>query len=119
MLLGVSVIMLGTTDMPRSIAFYRDKLGLQLTSVTDNNNFAFFDAGGTTLALSRNHAELSPTIAGATEVVFGCDAVASTYEQLKNKGIEFRGEPRDVNGQEWAAAFLDPDGHILSIFGPR
>lgn len=119
MLLGVSVIMLGVTDMGRSIAFYRDMLGLDLTSVTDNNNFAFFDAGGTTLALSRNHADLSDSITGASEVVFGCDGVAETYEQLKKKGVQFRSEPRDVNGQEWAAAFLDPDGHILSIFGPR
>src|SRR5271166_1563716 len=106
------MIMLGVTDMPRSIEFYRDKLGLALKSVTDNDNFAFFDAGGATLALSRHHADLSPALAGATEIVFGCDGVKEMYKQLKKKGIQFKTEPRDVNGQEWSAAFIDPDGHI-------
>ena len=116
MLLGVSVIMLGASDLPRSVAFYRDKLGLQLTS--EIPNFAFFDAGGTTLALSRAHAQHSPSIVGATEVVFGVDGVKETYEKLRALGVDFRTEPRDVNGKEWAASFVDPDGHILSIFGP-
>ena len=117
MLLNVSVIMLGASDLAKSIAFYRDKLGLQLTS--EIQNFAFFDAGGTTtLALSRAHAQHSPHIVGATEVVFGVDGVKSEYERLKNQGVDFRTEPRDVNGKEWAASFVDPDGHLLSIFGP-
>ncbi|MBV8151205.1 MAG: VOC family protein [Candidatus Eremiobacteraeota bacterium] len=108
--------MVGASDLQRSIAFYRDKLGLALTS--ENPNFAFFDAGGTTLALSRAHAQHSPSIIGATEIVFGSDNVVKDYERLRAQGVEFQTEPRDVNGEEWAAAFLDPDGHLLSIFGP-
>ncbi|MBV8601049.1 MAG: VOC family protein [Candidatus Eremiobacteraeota bacterium] len=108
--------MLGASDLQRSIQFYRDKLGLRLAS--EIPNFAFFDAGGTTLALSRAHAQHSPSIVGATEVVFGVDGVKETYEKLKAQGVEFRTEPRDVNGKEWTAAFVDPDGHILSVFGP-
>lgn len=33
-------------------------------------------------------------------------------------GIVFRVEPRVVTGNLWATDFRDPDGHLLSIFGP-
>ena len=115
-ILSVSVVMVGVTDMARSVAFYRDVLGLKLTSKV--NSFSFFDAGGTTLALSTAHAQASENITGATEIVFGVESVQKTYESLKAQGVRFRSEPRDVNGQEWSAAFADPDGHVLSIFGP-
>lgn len=116
MLLGVSVIMLGASDMKKSIAFYRDKVGLNLTSEIEN--FAFFDGGGTTLALSRAHAQASPSIIGATEIVFGVDGVKAEYERLLARGVTFQTKPHDINGKEWAASFTDPDGHLLSIFGP-
>jgi catechol 2,3-dioxygenase-like lactoylglutathione lyase family enzyme len=116
MLLGVSVVMLGASDLAKSIAFYRDKIGLNLTSEIEN--FAFFDGGGTTLALSRAHAQHSPSIIGATEIVFGVDGVKAEYERLSARGVVFQTQPHDINGKEWAASFTDPDGHLLSIFGP-
>jgi catechol 2,3-dioxygenase-like lactoylglutathione lyase family enzyme len=117
MVLSISIVMLGASDMAKSIAFYRDQLGLRLTS--QNKDFAFFDAGGTTLALSRAHAQHSPSIAGATEVVFGVDGVKAEYDKLKKLGVPFQTEPHAVaDGEEWTASFADPDGHLLSIFGP-
>jgi catechol 2,3-dioxygenase-like lactoylglutathione lyase family enzyme len=117
MLLSLSIVMLGASDMAQSIAFYRDKLGLRLTS--QNKDFAFFEAGATTLALSRAHAQHSPSITGATEVVFSVESVKAEYEVLKKKGVKFQRDPNAVAGaDEWAAAFTDPDGHLLSIFGP-
>lgn len=116
MLLGVSVVMLGASDLPKSVAFYRDQIGLQLTSEIEN--FAFFDGGGTTLALSHAHAQHSPSIIGATEIVFGVDGVNAEYERLLARGVVFQTKPHDINGKEWAASFTDPDGHLLSIFGP-
>ena len=34
-------------------------------------------------------------------------------------GVEFLREPSNVTGDSWAANFRDPDGHLLSIFGPE
>ena len=116
MLLGVSVVMLGVSNMERSIVFYRDMLGIHLAS--EVQSFAFFDGGGTTLALSAAHGQSAPSITGATEIVFGVDSVKTEYENLKSKGVKFQTEPHDINGKEWAASFTDPDGHLLSIFGP-
>jgi len=33
--------------------------------------------------------------------------------------VTFMNEPRPVTGDRWAANFRDPDGHLLSIFGPE
>ncbi|HMD33253.1 MAG TPA: VOC family protein [Candidatus Acidoferrales bacterium] len=113
----VGTILLGVTHMPRSIAFYRDTLGLPLAAQFES--FAFFNAGTITLALSEGLARAIPQIAGATEVVFSVDGVRQAHKALHEEGVAFTIEPRQVAGPNWAANFDDPDGHHLSIFGPE
>lgn len=111
----ISNVILGTSDLPRSLAFYRDKLGLRL--LHEVPGWAFFEAGGVTLALSAQHARLSDKPAGATEVVFAVEDVSVGYSALQQRGVEFLCAPRQVTAAQWAANFRDPDGHLLSIFG--
>ena len=47
---GVAYIGLGVSDLPRSVAFYRDTLGLPLQF--QHGGLAFFGAGPVTLMLS-------------------------------------------------------------------
>jgi len=113
----IGVVMLGVTDMERSLVFYRDKLGLPVRGA--GGEFAFLDAGGVMLAL-RQSAELGPPPAEEwVEVVFSVDDIGSAYGSLRARGVEFRREPRPVTGDQHAADFRDPDGHVLSIFGRR
>jgi glutathione S-transferase fosA5 len=113
----ISHVMLGVESAARSLAFYRDILGLTLQS--EHPGFAFLDAGGFTLALSEGLARACDPRVGATELVFGVEDVRASYEALKSKGVEFSHEPRAVAGPMFAANFTDPDGHRLSIFGPE
>ena len=113
----VGTILLGVKEVGRSITFYRDTLGLPLTAQFEG--FAFFNAGGVTLALSEGLARAIPQITGATEVVFAVEGVREAYEALRAKGVSFQIEPRQVAGPNWAANFEDPDGHHLSVFGPE
>lgn len=112
----IGVVMLGVSDMAASKAFYVDTLGLQLSG--EQGGFCFLQAGGVTLALSK---ELGPPSGerSGVEVVFSVEHVGEAYDGLKAKGVEFRLEPRSVAGPMWAADFRDPDGHTLSIFGPE
>lgn len=110
-------IFLGVTDLARSAAFYRETLGLELQF--EMEGFVFLSAGGIALALSTAHAGLATPPAGATEVVFGVEDVTATYEALMSRGVNFLSAPRNVTGDQWAANFRDPDGHLLSIFGPE
>ena len=113
----VGTILVGVKEVKRSILFYRDTLGLPMTAQFEG--FAFFNAGGVTLALSEGLARAVPHLAGATEVVFAVEDVREAYDALKAKGVAFRIEPRQVAGPNWAANFDDPDGHHLSVFGPE
>jgi len=113
----VGTILLGVKEVGRSMAFYRDTLGLPLTAHFES--FAFFNAGGVTLALSEGLASAIPQIAGAAEVVFAVDGVREAFQALRAKGVKFTIEPRQVAGPNWAANFEDPDGHHLSVFGPE
>lgn len=115
--LKVSHVMLGVESVARAVAFYRDLLGLAVQA--QHPGFAFLDAGGFTLALSETLARASENRVGATELVFGVEDVRATYEELRAKGVVFTHEPRAVAGPMFAANFTDPDGHLLSIFGPE
>lgn len=116
---ALAVVMLGVTDLPRSVAFYRDTLGLQAQGEAAGE-FAFFDAGGVMLALSVPHArsDRSPHLVGATEIVFRVGSVSAAHQALLARGVAFTREPRQVTGDHWSAVFTDPDGHRLSVFGP-
>lgn len=113
----LATVMLGVKDVSRSLVFYRDKLGLAVQSQFPG--FAFFEGDGVSLALSEPLAKATQKGPGATEVVFAVDSVLETYETLRARGVEFIGEPRNVTDARWAAQFRDPDGHLLSIFGPQ
>lgn len=112
---GLAHVMLGVTDLDVSRAFYCDALGLALQRETPG--FLFLETGPVTLCLSEPHATLAEH-PGPTEVVFAVDHVHQTYEALRTTGVEFMREPFNVTGAQWAANFRDPDGHLLSVFGP-
>lgn len=113
----IGIIMLGVTNVERSVAFYRDMLGLKVRMQFEG--FVFFETSGVTLALSQGLAQATGRGPGATEVVFSVDHVRAAHLALKSLGVDFMQEPRIVSPGNWAANFSDPDGHILSIFGPE
>ena len=113
----ITSIMLGVRDLPQALAFYKEKLGL--TVIMQEPSLALLQCGGVMLGLSRGHVNLAPHVAGATEVVFGVEGVRATYKALSAQGVIFMSEPRQATPTDWVAHFKDPDGHILSIFGPE
>lgn len=113
---AVSSIMLGVRDLEQSLNFYRDKLGLKVKM--QEPQLALLDAGPVTLGLSPGHVRLSPQVNGATELVFPVGNVQTARQALIDRGVVFMNEPRQVTPTHWAAHFRDPDGHLLSIFGP-
>lgn len=112
----ISTVMLGVRDLKASLDFYHGKLGLAIKM--QEPQIALLDAGAITLGLSPGHVRLAPQVNGATEVVFQVDNLRSTRQALIDRGIAFMNEPRQVTPTDWAAHFRDPDGHLLSIFGP-
>lgn len=112
-----SVVILAVTDLNKSIEFYRDRLGLKMTGT--NEDFAFFDAGGFSIALRGGRPKAEPTDLSSVEIAFAVDHVKSAHQSLRTQGVEFKREPRVITGTTWATDFRDPDGHVLSIVGPE
>ena len=120
-------IILRVTDLTKSIAFYRDLVGLPLQSTFEE--FAVFDAGGgLTLMLQRvastPAAQPNTGLSAMTEVVLESADVLASYQAMQRRGVAFRIEPRVVTvdgaGRDlYAVDFRDPDGHVLSIAGWR
>jgi catechol 2,3-dioxygenase-like lactoylglutathione lyase family enzyme len=113
----VGVIMIGVSDLARSLAFYRDTLGLPLQHQFEG--FAFFDADGVTLALSQPVGHALGGKPGAMQIVFSVEDVRAAHAALTARGVTFIREPFNATGTMWSANFTDPDGQQLSLFGPE
>ena len=111
----VGQVILPVKELAKSIAFYKDTLGMKV-KYTIPEEFAFFDGGGVELALRQNEHSLLPD---ETEIVLQVSDVHGMFELLKAKGVSFSHPPRAVTGNEaselYATDFRDPDGHVLSI----
>jgi len=113
----IVAVMLGVRDLAPALAFYKDTLGLKV--IMQEPSLALLQGGTMMLGLSRGHVNLAAHVAGATEVVFGVDNVRATHKAMTAQGITFMSEPRQATATDWVAHFKDPDGHLLSIFGPE
>jgi len=115
-------VILRVSDLDRSTAFYRDRVGLRLQSL--NDEFAVFDAGDMVLMLEhlpKPPSSPSAGLAAFTEIVLESADVLATHAAMQARGVQFKREPRAVTTDEarvmYAADFRDPDGHVLSIAG--
>ena len=110
-------------DLDASIAFYRDRLGLELAHVVPTRQAAFFWIGGrgkSMLGLWQSGTGPQKT---TTHIAFAvaADEVIAAPQRLRSAGIvplDFNGRPTDEPVVlAWMPAvaiyFLDPDGHLL------
>ena len=120
MLAGAELVaFVAARDLNVSARFYGDVLGLELVESTP---FAkVFDAGGTTLRVTRTDA---PAAAGYTVLGWKVPDIEAAIGALRARGVEFRrfeGLEQDAHGA-WTAPggsriawFADPDGNTLSL----
>jgi uncharacterized protein len=113
----ITLITLGVSDLAKSVEFYRDKAGFVLQHQMEQ--FAFFFAGPVILMLNAGLRRPTGPLTGAMELVIAAESVTAGYQDLKGRGCSFVNEPRPVAGDSWAATFTDPDGHWLTLFGPK
>jgi predicted enzyme related to lactoylglutathione lyase len=112
------MISLGVTDMNRSVRFYSETLGLAVTS--NSADITLVRAGEVTIVLNVPLARSATSaIAGAVEIIFPVKGVAASHSQLAARGCAFIAQPHQISPGMWAATFTDPDGHKLTILGPR
>lgn len=120
----VSLVTLGVEDLERARAFYRDGLGLPLSSVS-NEDIAFFRTGGAVLAIFpyKSLAEdvgLSPEGEGFRRVslahnVAEREQVDEMLEEAVVVGTTLVKPAEDASWGGRSGYFADPDGHLWEV----
>ena len=114
---GIANVMLGASDLDRSRAFYRDQLGLAVKQ--EIPGFVFLETGTGHPLPQRGPRRAGRASGSVGSRAGGGERARGLQPRSRNNGVEFLREPANVTGASWAANFRDPDGHLLSIFGPE
>ena len=114
----ISMIAIGVKDPIRSAQFYSETLGL--TILGKPGEVTLVKAGEITLVL--NHPlwlAARGQIVGAVEIILPAESLEASHRDLTARGCPFVAAPHEITPGMWAATFTDPDGHRLTILGPR
>ena len=126
----ISVLTLGVDDLERSLAFYRDGLGLPTRGIVgtefEHGAVAFFEMqGGLILALwpradLAHDSGLPQSPASATELSIGHNVanrekVHEVMEQARKAGATIVKSPQDTFWGGYGGYFQDPDGHLWEL----
>ena len=116
----VGQIHISVTDVDRSVAFYRDVLGVPFLFQVPGQPMAFFQSGDVRLYLGKPE---SAEFASRVVLYFTVDDIDAEHARLSDAGVAFVDRPRVVHrdgGTElWMAFFKDPDGHNLGVMQER
>ncbi len=119
----ISIITLGVSDLERSVAFYRDGLGLPQREGPDG--IAFFETRGTWLALyPREKLAEDATVTSEGQGFRGFtlahnvaskDAADATLEQAVAAGARLVKPAQEVFWGGYSGYFEDPDGFLWEV----
>jgi catechol 2,3-dioxygenase-like lactoylglutathione lyase family enzyme len=119
---GVDFVCVPTTDIEASTAFYRDVLGLEVSSRWGEIPAGQeFETGTVTIALLNNEHLGIPFQATSVPIALQVDDVQASRERLEAQGVTFQGDIID-SGVCHMANFADPDGNALMLhhrYAPR
>ena len=117
---GLGQVAMTVGDLPSSVAFYRDQVGLPFL-FSAGPSLAFLDLGGVRLMLSTPNEGFVP--GGGTVLYLRVADIVSAYAELQGRGVTFVDEPHLIASMPdhdlWMAFFRDPDGHLLALMCER
>jgi methylmalonyl-CoA/ethylmalonyl-CoA epimerase len=113
-------VALTVSDVERSTAFYRDKVGLRFL-FSAGPTLAFLDLGGVRLMLSKPEGDFTP--GGGTVLYIKVPDITAAYDAMRGRGVEFVDEPHLIapmpDHDLWMTFFRDPDQHTLGLMCER
>jgi catechol 2,3-dioxygenase-like lactoylglutathione lyase family enzyme len=138
MLISVNHTAISVADMERSLAFYRDLLGMKVAMDVEGTSEKLGVIVGlpgarariVMLELDNQRIELfqyrtpvgkpmpegmAQCDNGLTHIAFNVTDLDGIYEGLKEKGVRFYSEPQVLRGEMKVVYFKDPDGVTLEF----
>lgn len=120
----MTIVTLGVANLARSLQFYRDGLGWQLSTASEEG-IAFFDLGGVGLALYPREllaedATVCADGSGFAGVTLAQNAqsraeVDEVLAQAKQAGATIVKPAQQVFWGGYSGYFADPDGHLWEV----
>lgn len=117
--------MLRVSDLPRSLKFYSEVLGMRILRTLEQNDdgytLVFLGYGEETetcvLELTYNHGVSEYSMGNAYgHIAIGVGNIIHTIEAIKKLGGEFTLEATPLKGSDEVIAFLlDPDGYQIEL----
>jgi catechol 2,3-dioxygenase-like lactoylglutathione lyase family enzyme len=111
---GTDFLIIGSTDVDRSVKFYGEVLGLKKGKQWGKMPAHEFETGNLTIAVMQSDAfglEFTPN---ANPLEFRVEDFEAAKAELESRGVEFQGDPID-SGVCLQTFFRDPDGNVLGI----
>jgi predicted enzyme related to lactoylglutathione lyase len=116
----VGQIHITVTDLDRSVAFYRDVLGLEHLFTVPGQPMAFFDAGGVRLYLGVTE---DRRFVSRPTVYYRVENVDIAWAQVTGRGAKEISGPqlvhRDGAAELWMAFVADPDDIPVGLMEER
>lgn len=112
-MLGKSAfVMLVVSNMDRSVAFYRDVVGMTVTS--QSPEWTELEAGGVRIGLHSTTSKLHVKPNESYGIGFYVEDIHRIYDSLKAKNVHFIRSPRREEFG-FLAVFSDPDGYHIQL----
>ena len=120
---------LAVSDFERSLAFYRDLLGLEVEAVYDDPPYATLTTAGARLSLAEqgHPAEDRPGVTMAAPndapranvvIVLEVSDARAVHAELDSRGARFLAEPYEPPWGGSRFFCVDPDGYLVEIEQP-
>lgn len=112
---SIGQIHITVSDIDRTVAFYRDVLGMKLLFQVPGQPMAFFDCGGVRLYFGKPE---SPDFRSNPVMYYRVDDLQAAVATLQERGVQFSSPAhmvhRDARHELWMAGLEDPDGnHVM------
>jgi lactoylglutathione lyase len=109
---------LNVRDQQRAVDFFVGTLGFELRRDEpmgpDTRWIELAPPGSETLLVPFTPPGLEDRIGSFSGIVFECDNVQGTYDELRAKGVEWAEEPSRHSWGMWAQ-FKDPEGNVYGL----
>lgn len=127
----INVISLPVNDLEKSLAFYRNGLGLPTPGINEGIIVIELDGGLSLFLIERNQFASFSTLAkaephlsqSAVECILSCTADSREEVDAILQGAARTGGsiPREAKDEDWGYTgyFKDPDGHLWEIVCPK
>jgi predicted enzyme related to lactoylglutathione lyase len=110
------LVQLQVSDLDRSVRFYRDTLGFEMTERRDDLRFVHLSCGLQGLQIGLSAGSATSPQAGTVTLNFGVQGdIEAARRALEARGVAFLGPTVVIPGKVRLAEFRDPDGYRIRL----